>query len=212
LIDKELTVINNFLDSDSCNILKNTLRSIVIEDKNTPNIYYADLGFANGIDASKFFETGFFSSGDFEEVDTLLKNTILKIKNKVENFFGEKLDLFHFCYHIILPGGYQELHSDSTDLNGDPTGINGTHEPQEYSALLYLGESNKDYIGGELSFPNQKLRLSNKIGDLVIFRGNHEYPHEVYPVKKGIRDSIVLFFCKTENNKPISITNVVTKK
>ncbi len=211
LISKELMVIDNFLNLESCMILKNTIRPRVLESEYPPNIYSADIGFSNGIEASKFAETGFFID-DNKEVDDLLKDTVSKIKNIVEDFFNDKVDLFHFCYHIILPGGYQGLHSDSTDLDGGPTGINGEHEPQEYSALIYLGDYGIDYLGGELVLPKQNLSLKNKAGDLVIFRGNHEYPHKVSKVTRGIRDSIILFFCKTSNNRNSSITSVVPKK
>ena len=49
---------------------------------------------------------------------------------------------------------------------------------------------NDDYVGGEISFFDDK-KLNLKKGDLLIFPSSFTYPHQVLPVKDGIRYSII---------------------
>jgi hypothetical protein len=56
--------------------------------------------------------------------------------------------------------------------------------------LTVLGALNDDYEGGELMmFGDQKVHLP--AGSVVVFPSNFMYPHEVKPVKSGIRYSYV---------------------
>lgn len=49
---------------------------------------------------------------------------------------------------------------------------------------------NDDYEGGELVFFEDKI-LTPSQGDVIIFPSNFLFPHEVKPIKKGIRYSVV---------------------
>ena len=56
--------------------------------------------------------------------------------------------------------------------------------------LTVLGALNNDYEGGELMmFGDQKIHLP--AGAVIVFPSNFMYPHEVKPVKSGIRYSYV---------------------
>jgi len=56
--------------------------------------------------------------------------------------------------------------------------------------LTILGTLNDDYEGGELMmFGDQEIKLP--AGSVVIFPSNFMYPHEVKPVKSGVRYSYV---------------------
>jgi len=210
-ISNEMIVLENFVDEDSCKVIRDYMRTLVRKNDHTPGIYPAMAGFDNGIEASKFFDIGICQDKDDVSimVDNLLRKIIESTRLIAEKFFNDDIDLFHFSYHIMLPGSKQNLHSDSTDLEGNPTGENGEDEPQEYSALIYLCSGGTEYDGGEINFPKQNACFAPGIGDLVIFRGNHEYPHEVKELTRGIRDTIVLFFCKKENNRNTSIVSIV---
>jgi Rps23 Pro-64 3,4-dihydroxylase Tpa1-like proline 4-hydroxylase len=48
-----------------------------------------------------------------------------------------------------------------------------------------------NYLGGELEFRLQKLKIKPRAGDLFIFPSNYMYPHKSLPVKSGIKHSIV---------------------
>lgn len=56
--------------------------------------------------------------------------------------------------------------------------------------LTVLGALNDDYKGGELvMFGDQRIQLP--AGSVVVFPSNFMYPHEVKPVKSGVRFSYV---------------------
>jgi hypothetical protein len=56
--------------------------------------------------------------------------------------------------------------------------------------LTVLGSLNKDYEGGELML-FQDYHLPLDAGSIVIFPSNFMFPHEVKPVKSGVRYSFV---------------------
>jgi predicted 2-oxoglutarate/Fe(II)-dependent dioxygenase YbiX len=53
---------------------------------------------------------------------------------------------------------------------------------------------NDNFEGGEFAFFNQELKYKINKGDVLMFPSNFMYPHEIMPVKKGIRFSIVTWF------------------
>lgn len=56
--------------------------------------------------------------------------------------------------------------------------------------MTALGLLNTDYEGGEfVMFEDTKIDL--KAGDIVVFPSNYLYPHQVNPVKSGVRYSFV---------------------
>ena len=56
--------------------------------------------------------------------------------------------------------------------------------------LTILGVLNDDYDGGEfIMFGNRHIKLPT--GSLIVFPSNFMYPHEVKPVKSGVRFSYV---------------------
>jgi predicted 2-oxoglutarate/Fe(II)-dependent dioxygenase YbiX len=50
---------------------------------------------------------------------------------------------------------------------------------------------NDDYEGGEFSFFNNQLKYSLKKGSAILFPSNFMYPHQILPVTKGVRYSII---------------------
>lgn len=59
------------------------------------------------------------------------------------------------------------------------------------SAVAFV---NDDYEGGELHFPRQGITVWPEEGMLVLFPSNFTHPHEVLPVKRGTRYSIVAWY------------------
>jgi predicted 2-oxoglutarate/Fe(II)-dependent dioxygenase YbiX len=53
---------------------------------------------------------------------------------------------------------------------------------------------NDDFEGGEFAFFNRKLKYKLEKGDALLFPSNFMYPHEVMPVIKGTRYSIITWF------------------
>jgi predicted 2-oxoglutarate/Fe(II)-dependent dioxygenase YbiX len=63
--------------------------------------------------------------------------------------------------------------------------------PRSVSCSFIL---NDDFEGGEFAFFNKKLKYKLDKGDALLFPSNFMYPHEIMPVTKGIRYSIVTWF------------------
>jgi hypothetical protein len=53
---------------------------------------------------------------------------------------------------------------------------------------------NDDYEGGEFAFFNRKLKYKIPKGSAILFPSNFMYPHEIMPVTKGTRYSIITWF------------------
>jgi predicted 2-oxoglutarate/Fe(II)-dependent dioxygenase YbiX len=53
---------------------------------------------------------------------------------------------------------------------------------------------NDDFEGGEFAFFNKELKYKLEKGDALLFPSNFMYPHEVMPVIKGTRYSIITWF------------------
>jgi hypothetical protein len=53
---------------------------------------------------------------------------------------------------------------------------------------------NDNYDGGEFAFFNRELKYKLKKGSVLMFPSNFMYPHEIMPVTKGTRYSIITWF------------------
>tara|TARA_R110002012_G_scaffold293093_1_gene488660 strand:- start:87 stop:644 length:558 start_codon:yes stop_codon:yes gene_type:complete len=63
--------------------------------------------------------------------------------------------------------------------------------PRLVSCSFHL---NDDYEGGEFGFFDKKLKIKVNKGDVVMFPSTFMYPHEIMPVVKGTRYSIITWF------------------
>ena len=64
-------------------------------------------------------------------------------------------------------------------------------QPRAVSCSISL---NDDYEGGEFAFWDNEKRYKAKKGSVILFPSNFMYPHEILPVTKGTRYSIVTWF------------------
>lgn len=53
---------------------------------------------------------------------------------------------------------------------------------------------NDDYEGGEFAFFDRELKYKLNTGDAIMFPSTFMYPHEILPVSKGTRYSIITWF------------------
>lgn len=65
-----------------------------------------------------------------------------------------------------------------------------TESKRSISVLIYL---NDDYTGGEIEFPNFKIKIKPKAGTLMLFPSNYAYGHIAHPVESGTKYAIVTF-------------------
>ena len=64
-------------------------------------------------------------------------------------------------------------------------------QPRAVSCSFAL---NDDYEGGEWAFWDKEVKIKPKKGSVVMFPSNFMYPHEILPVTKGTRYSIITWF------------------
>ena len=89
-----------------------------------------------------------------------------------ENFWFEGFNILKYK----TGQEYKSHYDGSTDL--------GRH----ISCLLYL---NDDYEGGELEFPNFKIKIKPQKGMLILFPSNFAYSHIAHPVTAGTKYAFV---------------------
>lgn len=66
-----------------------------------------------------------------------------------------------------------------------------TTTPRAVSCSFAL---NEDYDGGEFAFFDSRLKIKTKKGSALMFPSTFLYPHEILPVTRGTRYSIVTWF------------------
>ena len=64
-------------------------------------------------------------------------------------------------------------------------------EPRAISCSMHLNDA---YEGGEFAFFDRQLQYRLNAGDVLMFPSNFMYPHEVMPITKGTRYSIITWF------------------
>jgi predicted 2-oxoglutarate/Fe(II)-dependent dioxygenase YbiX len=194
-------IINDFLSEEDCKTLINFLDPLATP---TPrNAIDVALGYRNsslastaGISAPIHESLNYNKSP--AEIDLLTK-VFLDVKQKFEEVFGTEVAMTQGMYQVMHVGGLNDLHSDTTDLDGNPLQPDGIPEEMEWSGLLYLNTCGVDYVGGEIVFPKQELSLAAKTGALVLFPGDVEHVHSVNVVTEGDRKNFVFFYGRPEN-------------
>jgi len=77
-------------------------------------------------------------------------------------------------------GGFYKQHTDSYSVR-----------PRSLACSFIL---NDDFEGGEFAFFNRELIFKLKKGSCILFPSSFMYPHEIMPVTKGTRYSIITWF------------------
>jgi 2OG-Fe(II) oxygenase superfamily len=161
------------------------------------------LGYRDSTEASKAGITEPVIVGmpasEANEATELLTDVFNRVKAKVEEIFGHEAALTQGNYQNMVIGGKNNLHSDTTDLDGNPLQPDGTPEEMEWSVLLYLNNHGVDFDGGSILFPKQNLEIFPVCGDLIVFPGDFEHIHEVPAVTRGERKNLVFFYGRPEN-------------
>jgi predicted 2-oxoglutarate/Fe(II)-dependent dioxygenase YbiX len=92
--------------------------------------------------------------------------------------------------HIEEDSGYELLRYETGQFYTQHTD-SFKQAPRAVSCSFGL---NDDYEGGEFAFFNREIKIKVPKGAAVMFPSNFMYPHEILPVTKGIRYSIVTWF------------------
>ena len=122
------------------------------------------------------------------------------VRKKIDSFLFEKAGYAvskywtdtccNFLKHINTDSGY-------TLLRYNEGGFYKQHTDSAKSALRSLSMSfnlNDAYEGGEFAFFDRELVFKLKKGSVIVFPSNFMYPHEIMPITKGTRYSVVTWF------------------
>lgn len=122
-----------------------------------------------------------------KKIDDLIFNNSGRVMNKYIRDFPDN-NFVHFVdsdsgYDLLryTEGGFYKQHVD----NGKKTKLR---------ALSMSINLNDDYDGGEFAFFNREIIIRTKPGSAILFPSNFMYPHEIMPVTKGTRYSIITWF------------------
>jgi predicted 2-oxoglutarate/Fe(II)-dependent dioxygenase YbiX len=111
-------------------------------------------------------------------LEFVCRKTLVKYYNKLNNIFS----INNFETFEILK--YNESHKFNFHID---------HGPLVPRTLSFVFLLNNDYEGGDLIFHNKdkKFMIPKNPNQLVIFPSNFLFPHEVTPITKGTRYSVV---------------------
>lgn len=127
--------------------------------------------------------------------DMMMSDSAYLVKKHLEAFYGKVLTKCEAGLVKTTVGASNGLHSDMYKLDGSQWDDgSGREDELEYSALLYLSEYKKDFVGGELFFPGQDLEIHPMPGTLVFFRGDLDHLHKVSTIRSGNRYAMIMFF------------------
>ena len=97
----------------------------------------------------------------------------------------------------IGPGGCHSCHADNCRQNEQGDWV-PNHTPQpDVSAIYYL---NEEFEGGEIAFEREGLVVKPRRGLLLAFPSGRDHVHQVYPVRRGIRYTMPIWFTSQESS------------
>jgi hypothetical protein len=114
-----------------------------------------------------------------QNVNNQFYTLLLATVNSYAKRFSIQEQFWHEGYHILK---YQEGQSYQLHYDGSSNVV------RTISAICYL---NSDYEGGELEFPNFKIKIKPQAGMLILFPSNFAYSHIAHPVTKGTKYALV---------------------
>ena len=126
-----------------------------------------------------------------EKLHTLMKHVVRDYLNPFFNVAIKDSEVPQML--IYHPGGHYKPHVDSEAVATDGKGsyVWQKNIDRDISMVLYL---NDDYEGGDITFPNQAIKISPQAGMLIAFPSSHHFLHGVHPVVKGTRYAVVNWF------------------
>lgn len=125
----------------------------------------------------KTTELDYYSSADDDVVDlyNILENTLSTYGNNYANKLGIEIGIkMPISISKYFVGASMGPHTDS---GPEP-------KTENISAVLYL---NDDYQGGEINFPEQRVKIKPSAGSIIIFPSTPPFFHESMPIISGTK-------------------------
>lgn len=114
-----------------------------------------------------------------KEIDHKLSRSVLPELRKVFYFDAQYRELYKICSYDAEVSGRFHAHRDTPS----------PYQHRKYALSLFL---NEDYEGGEFVLPEYGIKIKPKANTAFIFPGIST--HQVLPVTKGSRMTIITFF------------------
>jgi predicted 2-oxoglutarate/Fe(II)-dependent dioxygenase YbiX len=123
---------------------------------------------------------------NYEEVRKQIDNDLFTCVQKAIQSYSEMMP------HLVIQEdtGYELLRYKTGQFYKEHTD-NFPGIPRIVSCSLVL---NDDFEGGEFAFFGGTIRYAPKKGSALMFPSNFLYPHQIMPVTKGTRHSIITWF------------------
>lgn len=166
-----IKVYYNFVDKDFCDEIVNTVENSDKWENAEVRGDVEDYRQCDNINLMKFPELDM----KFLEVS---RNIILKYSEEIKHV------------HIEGDTGYNVLRYKTGDFYKEHVDVT-IDEVRNYTASVVL---NDEFEGGDFSFFNRELMYKLTKGDVIVFPSNVVFPHEVIPITKGTRYSIVTWY------------------
>jgi predicted 2-oxoglutarate/Fe(II)-dependent dioxygenase YbiX len=116
-------------------------------------------------------------------LDSILFNAASKaLKEYIEKIAPRVIVQIDTGYDALryTEGGFYRTHVD--------------HFPEQHRTLSCSIAINDDYEGGEWDFWDGETKIKIPAGSAILFPSNFMYPHQILPVTKGTRYSIITWF------------------
>jgi hypothetical protein len=195
-------IIDNFISDDDAQAVINALSPHLVASE---RFGLSETRFEDYMKILKHIYDGesIFEDGEHVESGLLYTQIINRVAEEINRFYGVDVVPINPMLAEISKGGKNDgLHCDSVQLDGTPWDDGNTLlEDLEFSALVYLNTSGIDYDGGSIYFPNQKIEIMPKTGQMIFFRGDIDHPHGVSEVTLGKRYALVLFYGRSDRVK-----------
>ena len=117
-----------------------------------------------------------------------------KMKKALTNYMKYLDSIGMYSVNVARNFQYAHLFRILRYENGQKIHPHSDHDIGTYGSVVL--NLTGDYVGGEFSFFNKKVRYNLGQGDLMVFPANDFFIHEVEPIQSGLRYSINSFIKK----------------
>ncbi len=174
-----IQVFDNVLSPENCNLIIN-------EYKNSSEWLDTHTGSGINKNVRNCMEISISSEYTLEknlDVRKNLDNVVFESVRKVISNYNDIVPTFR----IDIDTGYQLLRYKEGEFYTQHT---DSFKEQQRSLSCSI-QLNEDYDGGEFALFDREIMIRTKPGSAIVFPSNFMYPHEIMPVIKGTRYSII---------------------
>ena len=178
-LSQYIKVYDNILDINDCNL-------ILDEYSNSNEWLTAKTGHGENLQIRKC------DSIPISNQKILEKN--IDVRNKIDSMLFKKVSNIVKKYMSDFPSCFLTSDSGYDLLRYQVGGYYGQHADSFKEQMRTISISinlNNDYVGGNMAFFDREIQIRGETGSAIVFPSNFMYPHEIMPIQKGTRYSIV---------------------